>query len=342
MSVPFDLTCWYLNARRIAELTGFAAIEGNRVTTSDQLQRLADLDAIKRSAVDWIVSHKPAPLGKLLTEGGLREGTIFTINDKFYFKGLTAYQKTRKMPLAYAKLDEWQTGLRLTFDFDPDHLTSNSSWVQLTGQQRMFVLGVVTEKTGDEIKAKPYVIANVVENRGFFGIGRWANHLEVMIDQIENFAKVRDYHPKMSKKSLELLKGVSEQSVKEAFADILNEPTIPKDWGGEQSDMFSTQVKLDGTRVSTAFAFKGPAAFKPMTMAQLGKNGDQINRLYDEPADLLVLQHCHEVTPHVRKTMRAYAQQMGNPRTYCVIDGYDTLRLLQAYGKCGFDPAVTP
>jgi hypothetical protein len=72
-----------------------------------------------------------------------------------------------------------------------------------------------------------------------------------------------------------------------------------------------------------------------MTMAELGKNGDQISRLFEEPAELLVLQHCHEITPDVRKTMRAFANQMGNPRMYCVIDGYDTIRVLEAYGKCG-------
>ena len=65
------------------------------------------------------------------------------------------------------------------------------------------------------------------------------------------------------------------------------------------------------------------------------KNGDQIGRLFDEPADLLVLQHCHEVTSAVRKQMRAYAQQMGNPRRFCIIDGYDTVRMLRAYNKCG-------
>jgi hypothetical protein len=92
---------------------------------------------------------------------------------------------------------------------------------------------------------------------------------------------------------------------------------------------------LDGERISTAFAFKGPAKFHPMTNADLGKNGDQINRLFAEPARLLVLQHCHQITSPVRDTMRAFAQQMGNPRLFCLIDGYDTLRVLKAYGKCG-------
>jgi hypothetical protein len=72
-----------------------------------------------------------------------------------------------------------------------------------------------------------------------------------------------------------------------------------------------------------------------LTYAQLGKNGDQIDRLFSEPADLLVLQHCHEITPPIRGAMRAYAQQMSNPRLFCLIDGYDTVRLLRSYGKCG-------
>jgi hypothetical protein len=31
--------------------------------------------------------------------------------------------------------------------------------------------------------------------------------------------------------------------------------------------------------------------------------------------------------------MRAYAQQISNPRLFCLIDGYDTLRILRAYKK---------
>jgi hypothetical protein len=81
--------------------------------------------------------------------------------------------------------------------------------------------------------------------------------------------------------------------------------------------------------------FKGPSKFHPMKLADLGKNGDQINRLYEEPAQLLVLQHCHEVSSAVRKMMLAFANQIGNPRAFCIIDGKDTLRILRAYGKIG-------
>ncbi len=33
--------------------------------------------------------------------------------------------------------------------------------------------------------------------------------------------------------------------------------------------------------------------------------------------------------------MRADAQRMGDLRLFCMIDCYDPLRLLRAYGKCG-------
>ncbi|WP_131116381.1 hypothetical protein [Lichenihabitans psoromatis] len=72
-----------------------------------------------------------------------------------------------------------------------------------------------------------------------------------------------------------------------------------------------------------------------MTLADLGKNGDQIDRLFSEPADLMVLQHCNEITSPVRAMMRAYATRMGQLKTYCIINGFDTLRILNAYEKCG-------
>jgi len=163
----------------------------------------------------------------------------------------------------------------------------------------------------------------------------WQNRLEVFVDTIDSFHEVQRVKAR-DKKQIDMLRKISEAQVKQAFAEIINEPTVPNDWGGERSDLFTTALKLGGRRITAAFAFKGPAKFHPMTMADLGKNGDQIDRLFSEPADLLILQHCHEITPPVRGAMRAYAQQMGRPRLFCLIDGYDTARIFTAYSKCGF------
>jgi hypothetical protein len=69
-----------------------------------------------------------------------------------------------------------------------------------------------------------------------------------------------------------------------------------------------------------------------MSLNHLGKNNDQIYRLSQEPANVLFVQHCHDILPAVRATLRAFAVQPGKPRRYCLIDGRDSLRLLRAYG----------
>jgi hypothetical protein len=69
-----------------------------------------------------------------------------------------------------------------------------------------------------------------------------------------------------------------------------------------------------------------------MTVRALGKPGDQIVRLFSEPAELLILQHCHQITPSVVSMMEAYAHDLRNPRKYMIIDGADTSRILKSQG----------
>jgi hypothetical protein len=69
-----------------------------------------------------------------------------------------------------------------------------------------------------------------------------------------------------------------------------------------------------------------------MTIATLGKNGDQIDRLAQTAADLIVVQHCHSITAPVVNMLKAYASDPRNPRRYMTIDGYDTLRILRHFG----------
>ena len=347
MEIPCDLTCWYLNARRIVELTGSNVVAQHAnasSASSDSLQGIAEHQALKEGLLAWMRAENPRPLRVLLTEGQLAEGRLFTHNSNFFFKGLpSVYQSIRngqslpRPAVGYSKIEDWRSGGKLQFEFHHDHLTSNSSWSQLSGQKRMFVLGLITRITGKVIESVPYVIANIVHNRSETWSREqqyWSDHLEIHVDGIDNFEEVSGFNKKLTMESLDPLKCLLEQDIKNAFAEIIGEPHVPKDWGGESSDLFSTHVTIDGKRHSTAFIFKGRSKFKPMRMADLGKNGDQIGRLFDEPAALYILQHCHRVENDVRKTMQAYAEQMGRPRLFCIIDGFDTLRILSSYHKC--------
>ena len=69
-----------------------------------------------------------------------------------------------------------------------------------------------------------------------------------------------------------------------------------------------------------------------MTARHLGKNGDQIYRLANEPAELLMVQHSHLITEPVRATLRQFALQPYRSRRWCVLDGPDTYRLFKSAG----------
>jgi hypothetical protein len=69
-----------------------------------------------------------------------------------------------------------------------------------------------------------------------------------------------------------------------------------------------------------------------MTIAMLGKNGDQLQRLACSPAEVLVVQHCHEIRPEVVALLRNLASDFRNVRRYLVLDGYDTYAILRSHG----------
>ena len=341
MRLPdYDLTSWYLNLRRVAELVGTNVLvlppSINAVDRVDNhMHKVALLAQAKDALVAYLRAAKIPTLGQLILTNKLKPGQLFTHYGAYYCKGVTntknknAELHTRLIPILPAA--------RLRIPFAKEHLTAQSAYTVLSGRQQLFVFGVIQNCSGNEILAYPYVVASLVvsflEKASHIG-HRWSSQLEVHVDSIDSFARVRNLpRPKMSE--LKYMKDIPEKDVKNAFAEIIGEPWIPKDWGGERSDLVTSRLALDGDRINTAFAFKGPAKFKPLVPADLGKQGDQIVRLFQEPVELCVLQHCHEIKPTVRATMRAFATRIDQPRLFCLIDGYDTLRLFKAYKKCG-------
>ncbi len=150
---------------------------------------------------------------------------------------------------------------------------------------------------------------------------------ENFIEDFDEFAKVKDV---LLPIDTEPMLYISEKAFKVCLSKILG-GVVDNDWGGEISDYFSSHIHLNGNRMTAAFLLKGPAKFRPMGLNHLGKNNDQIVRLAHEPAQILFVQHSHEILQSVRETLRAFAVQPSNPRRYCLIDGRDSLRLLMAY-----------
>lgn len=121
--------------------------------------------------------------------------------------------------------------------------------------------------------------------------------------------------------------------MKHAFAEIIGEPFVPKDWGGEKSDLTTSRLTVEGRSVSTAFIFKGPSLRGQMHPRDMGKRGDQLVRAFDEPVELVVIQHCDRISNSVVRIAESLAMDIRHPRRYCIIDGADTARILKTYGK---------
>ncbi len=151
----------------------------------------------------------------------------------------------------------------------------------------------------------------------------------ITVDDIDNFRKVRRI--KTAQKPVPML----EKDFKDGVASTLGEPATFKDWGGEKGDLFTTRVLMKGKRVAAAFGFKGRGRSGRLTPARLGKNGDQIQRLFTMDAEVFIIQYWDHIDESVLTQMGAFSiaksYTTGNKIYYGVIDGNDSSRLIAAY-----------
>jgi hypothetical protein len=151
----------------------------------------------------------------------------------------------------------------------------------------------------------------------------------VTVDEIDSFRKVRKVSATAGKLT------IREAVFKNAIQKIIGEPGRFRDWGGETSDLFTTRLRLGGKRVGAAFAFKGRGTRGVLTPARLGKNGDQIQRLFTEDATVFLVQYGEQIAGTVVQQMAVFAQakslSTGRMIRYGTIDGRDSARLLAAY-----------
>jgi hypothetical protein len=221
--------------------------------------------------------------------------------------------------------------VRVTGTFNAARIASSSAPGSLTGNRRVYLIGTVTNLSSEQIGLRPVFIGirSFVEDD--LAAGGPAPGMRVYPSNIGQFSGI-DFASSLTEAESEAVLRVSEDTVKRAFAGLIGESYVPKDWGGERSDLYTSRVFVDGRQVSAAWLFKGPGYPRAMDVKALGKNGDQIDRLFTEPAELLVLQHCHQIKPSVVGMMDAYAHDARHPRFYMIIDGADTGRILRSLG----------
>lgn len=158
---------------------------------------------------------------------------------------------------------------------------------------------------------------------------------QLHIEDIDTFKEVKDELPPTT------YERVAESAFKRGLQRLVGEIGTFPDWGGEKGDLFTTQVRVKGRRIAMAIAFKGPGTTGPLTPAKMGKNGDQIQSLFETPAQLFMVQYWAQIRPSILSTMSAFASMRaritGDQMYFGVIDGADSVRLMRAYPKA-FSP----
>lgn len=154
---------------------------------------------------------------------------------------------------------------------------------------------------------------------------------QLSVDDIDSFNKVTTVQLAPDMKNVPIL----EETFKKGLQKILGEQGEFTDWGGETDDLFSTRLLLKGKRLNVAFGLKGRGTKGKLTPKKMGKQGDQIQRLFRTPADVFLVQYWNQIYQSVLEQMRLFAIAKsvlnGKRIYYGVIDGQDTLRLLKAY-----------
>ncbi|SRR5712692_2376706 len=162
---------------------------------------------------------------------------------------------------------------------------------------------------------------------------RFINVRQVTAEDVESFAKVRRFKtvPRPSPRP------IREAFFKAGIQKILQESGKFQDWGGELNDLLTTRLRLNRKRVSAAFGFKGRGQGGILTPKKMGRNGDQIQRLFMTDAQVFFLQYWGQVDESVYHLMRELAKAKsaseGATIYYGVIDGTDTQIMMLAYPK---------
>jgi len=340
MSEETGLDSWFLHEKLVLSLLSEAdALElGRRMPgPGHPFAKMQRVSLFERTLGTYLANNDIASLGVAFLQGGVQQGQLVWIEQAISFSGAgPAWETVRNGGSARASFStrlSTDKDVRVNGTYNAEWLTCSTAPGKLSGTSPQFMVGYVESVSLNEIEIRPIVIAQRWI-RPTPEIGNWnpVDPAHVWPAAVDQFSAV-DFKQRMTKKDLDLLKVVPEEQVKRAFAQILGEPDVPKDWAGEQFDLWSpSRLTVEGQPLRAAFLFKGPAKFHPMTIADLGKNGDQIDRLAQTAADLMVVQHCHSITAPVVNMLKNYANNPRNPKRYMCINGYDTIMILRHFG----------
>jgi hypothetical protein len=123
----------------------------------------------------------------------------------------------------------------------------------------------------------------------------------VTVDEVDSLSRVRQVREAPEPAPL------SERKFKQGMQALLREKGQFEDWGGEGNDLWTTRIRFGNKRRRVVFAFKGRGTRGKLVPGKMGKNGDQIQRLFRSAADVFFVQYWGQVDESVVEQMQLLA-----------------------------------
>lgn len=240
MKYKISFTAWYLNPERICQLVNAPVLAQHLSKLENFTGRayaFSDVgiarSTIKQKLEEWLHCNSVPSLGELVvTDKPLREGTLFTVYQDFYGRGLSKYNNIQG-PLprnAIAELHntlKYAKGTRLRIIYSPANLISSSAWDRLAGHTRLFCFCYVEKLTDNEIIARPYLIGDIHTGLELETPNSWngRNYGEIHVTEIDQFHEIKAiYENEKSTPDINILRDIYEADVKQAIAEITAVP----------------------------------------------------------------------------------------------------------------------
>lgn len=258
-------------------------------------------------------------------------GDLLVVRDDWHFRreerdgrdGCICYLRGKASP---------STVPRVAFWVAYEHCVGSTGRTRLSGHRHCAVVGWRVDGSHQEF-INPIAIGDLVigahddPQRIYFS----DNQYELDVREIDQFGQV-DFSKRAPKSALERVQAMLESEVKAAFGHVFGEPFLDKDHPAERSDIFTARATVRGQSVPFAFVLKARGTPRKLTLANLGKNGDQVNKALTEPAGVVAVVHTGQVNSVVRRHLDdscfVSTVRRGDPRRWVVIDGESLARIL--------------
>lgn len=322
------LTLIFANQDGLVNLLGLRPMEAAGYLPADddsQRDRARKQHGLTDMLQELLRRDPPTELQRLLLTSPPDGGQLVALEQAFYFK--------RRSDGAFIDFHaEVNTDSQWLVEgaVDTSRFPFSSTSEHLRKRNHVFMVATVGDVQERTIRLRPLFIGH----RTWLEQSRAAwtpDERRVHVQQVDQFSRV-DWSRRVDSKDVKAVNNMLEGEVKEALAEIIGTPFVPKDWGGERSDLATNNLLVKGQMTSAAWLLKGRSVKGPMKLLHLGKNGDQVERLATEPVELLVVQHNDAISAPVVHMAEAFAYDMRNPRRFMIMDGVHTAAIMRAYG----------